>query len=232
MPRFSVSFDPATDTVDSVCEAVERLFSLFDVTQTAAAAAQVAGAPIPSPAATLAGQTAPTQQAQATTLQTAAAGAADVDATGLRWDARIHSTPAKKNADGTWRGKRNQDAALVAQVRAEQQGGAVQQSTPPAAPPAPPAAPAAPVTPPTPPAPPVAPPAPPAPTPSAYEQLVRLLSANTFSEANPTGRITDAWVQQALTAYSVPGGLIQNCADWPAENLQAIIAGIKTSLGQ
>lgn len=45
----------------------------------------------------------------------------DVDKNGLPWDNRIHSTPAKQNADGSWRSKRNLDpdveAAVVAELR-------------------------------------------------------------------------------------------------------------------
>lgn len=45
----------------------------------------------------------------------------EVDVEGLPWDARIHSTPAKKNTDGKWRAKRNLDDAVresvVAQLR-------------------------------------------------------------------------------------------------------------------
>jgi len=46
----------------------------------------------------------------------------EVDKSGLPWDARIHSGPAKdkpKNADGTWRKKRGVDDATVAAVTAE-----------------------------------------------------------------------------------------------------------------
>lgn len=229
MARFSVSFDPTTDNVDSVCEYVERLFSLFAVTQTA-----VATVVTPSPAAALAAAAAPVPPAPA--ANPGVQQALDRDTSGLPWDKRIHSDPATKTDKGVWRKKRNVDAALVAQVTAELLAGAGVTPTPPAAPPAA-VTPPAPVAPPAPPAPvvppaPVAPPAPPAPVPSAYEQLVRFLAANTYGAANPTGRLTDDWVRQSLEAYSVPGGLIQNCADWPAENLQTILAGIKTALGQ
>lgn len=45
-----------------------------------------------------------------------------LDANGRPWDARIHSTPAKQNADGTWRAKRGVTAELVAEVEAELAG--------------------------------------------------------------------------------------------------------------
>ncbi|MDR0769630.1 MAG: GIY-YIG nuclease family protein [Burkholderiales bacterium] len=41
------------------------------------------------------------------------------DIMGLPWDARIHSDTKNKNADGTWRMKRNSDKTVVAQVKAE-----------------------------------------------------------------------------------------------------------------
>ena len=47
------------------------------------------------------------------------AGHAPVDKNGLPHDTRIHSASATTNADGTWRGKRGVDQALVAQVEAE-----------------------------------------------------------------------------------------------------------------
>lgn len=60
------------------------------------------------------------------TVYDAAAKALDTppehDANGRPWDARIHSTPAKQNADGTWRAKRGVAAELVAAVEAELAG--------------------------------------------------------------------------------------------------------------
>lgn len=43
----------------------------------------------------------------------------DVDKSGLPWDGRIHASTRAKNADGTWRGRRNVDDAVVASVTAE-----------------------------------------------------------------------------------------------------------------
>lgn len=63
-----------------------------------------------------------------------AAAAVDTDSTGAEWNAELHSSSRAKNADGTWKKRRNSGAA---QAPAEP---AV--PTPPA-PPAPPAAPAA-----------------------------------------------------------------------------------------
>ena len=43
----------------------------------------------------------------------------DVDAAGMPWDGRIHSSSKAKVADGTWRQKRNLDPALLSSVTAE-----------------------------------------------------------------------------------------------------------------
>lgn len=43
----------------------------------------------------------------------------EVDGAGLPWDIRIHAGGKTKNKDGTWRGKRGVDPALVATVEAE-----------------------------------------------------------------------------------------------------------------
>ena len=41
------------------------------------------------------------------------------DKNGLPWDARIHASSKTMNADGTWRGRRNTDAAIITAVEAE-----------------------------------------------------------------------------------------------------------------
>lgn len=43
----------------------------------------------------------------------------DLDKNGLPYDSRIHSAGATKNADGTWRGKRGVDPAVLASVTAQ-----------------------------------------------------------------------------------------------------------------
>lgn len=83
---------------------------------------------------------APSTAASAPAAQPSPAGA--VDATGLPWDARIHSSPPKTREDGKWRKKRNlDDAVFIASVEAELRG-----ATPAtlSAPPPPPVAAAAP----------------------------------------------------------------------------------------
>lgn len=46
----------------------------------------------------------------------------DVDARGLPWDARIHSSNGKKNTDGTWQKRRGVQTTLVDEVEAELRG--------------------------------------------------------------------------------------------------------------
>jgi hypothetical protein len=41
------------------------------------------------------------------------------DKNGLPWDARIHASSKTMNADGSWRGRRNTDAHIIASVEAE-----------------------------------------------------------------------------------------------------------------
>lgn len=226
----SISFDPATADQDQIHADVENLFAMFGSASADIAAAAEAQDAVALQAA-MAGQTAPTPQAQAAALtatvtatQQPAAGATDVDSTGLRWDARIHSTPAKKNADGSWRGKRGQDANLVAQVRAEQQGGATAgpgvataaTPTPTGAPSlqAPGAlAPLAPVV------------------HSSFQKLAALIGEHLHSPQNPTGRLTDDWVKGTLSSWGVPGGLLQNVAPMPEDTVAQYLAAIKNALG-
>lgn len=46
---------------------------------------------------------------------------ASLDVEGIPWDARIHSTPAKRNADDTWRKKRGVDEVEYGRIHAELQ---------------------------------------------------------------------------------------------------------------
>lgn len=232
----SISFDPATANQDQIHADVENLFAMFGPAADDIAAASEAQDAVALQAA-MAGQTAPTPQAQAAALtatatatatQQPAATGQDLDSTGLRWDARIHSTPAKKNADGSWRGKRGQDANLVAQVRAEQQGGAtagpgVATAAPTGAPSlqAPGAlAPLAPLTQPTAPV-----------VHSSFQKLAALIGEHLHSPQNPTGRLTDDWVKGTLSSWGVPGGLLQNVAPMPEDTVAQYLAAIKNALG-
>lgn len=122
------------------------------------------------------------------------AASADVDKTGLPYDARIHSSTKAVNNDGTWRNKRNVDPALLATVTAElraaagppeQQSPEAAFSPPAAAPPAPPAEPPVEQQPPAPPAPP-APAAPPPPGGLTYASLIKECNekGKTYDELN------------------------------------------------
>lgn len=138
-------------------------------------------------------------------IEGAATGALDAD--GLPWDARIHSSSKTQTAKGVWTKRRGVDDATVTKVTAELK--AAVNPVPPLpgmVPPAAPATPAAP-TPPTPPAP-VAPP--------AYTELVKFVAANSYdAESNPTGRITTEWLKSVLDYYQVPGSELQNLAHNP-----------------
>lgn len=92
-------------------------------TAPAAPVANVAGAPV------AAAGTATNQSATVAPPANAA-----VDSEGIPWDARIHSETRKTNADGTWRYRRNLDAAVKQAVYAELKAAAGQQVSPPAAP--------------------------------------------------------------------------------------------------
>jgi len=79
--------------------------------------------------------------------------AGDTDCHGMTHDDTIHSTPASKNADGSWRAKRGQKEAYEAAIAAATQGPATSTPTPAPAPqgmPMPQPASAAPATPPAP----------------------------------------------------------------------------------
>lgn len=54
----------------------------------------------------------------------------DLDSTSLPWDERIHASTKSKIANGTWKGKRGVDAALVVAVEAELRAVAAQSANP------------------------------------------------------------------------------------------------------
>lgn len=79
---------------------------------------------------------------QSSTVQTGAnasqgSNGAELDANGLPWDVRIHSSSKNKNADNTWRYLRGGDVDLRAAVEAELRAGLAggQSETPPPPPP-------------------------------------------------------------------------------------------------
>ena len=145
----------------------------------------------------------------------AAAGAQQLDADGLPWDARIHSSNKKLDGKGKWWARRNTAPATVVAVEAELRaalGAAPVTSAPPAATPTP--TPAASNTPPLPGA--TMPPMPGANVVDpAYTALIALIAANTQSSANPAGKLTDEYVTNVLKHYGVPDGNLQNLAHAP-----------------
>lgn len=203
--RVSLSFDPTTDNAADIKGAVDRLFSI---------SATLAHADNPETG----------EDHGTATATTNAAGGATLDSTGLRWDPRIHSTPASQIANGTWRAKRNVDKALVATVTAELRGtpaAPAQQAPAPAVQPAP----VAPVVA-APPPPPVAPvaPAPVAP-PTVYESFVSWIADHIKAA---TMGVNEEWVSQVLTQYGIQDGKIvnlQNAAPDLITSIRTAIAG-------
>lgn len=205
MLQISISFDPHTDDANTVTDAVQRIFDAVaeggDDAAEGEQAAQATAAPVNSN---------------------------DTDSEGFTWDARIHSTPAKKTDKGVWRAKRGADPQLVAQVKAAQIAArttaapVVAAETPaPAAPTAPvmPAAPVAPVM--------------PAATPTPYAELIGVIGRHTYDTAtNPTGRINADWVTQYLTNWGVPGGMVENVATMDVVVQSQIVSAFKQALGE
>ena len=213
MSQFSVIFNPATDNQEEVIKSVQSLFAIYSALGLSPAAANAD--------ADETGDTPTT---------------ATHDSTGLPHNARIHSTPAVLTTKGVWRAKRGADKQLVAEVEAELRGAASvvgineartatteQPATPPDAAPAP-VAPGLPAMP--------APIAPVDPVQhAAYTELCKVLSENQCTPANPQGRLTDTWIKDALTAYLVPGGILQNAAAMEESAVAQIVTGIKAALG-
>lgn len=202
--RISISFDPQTDNAGDLTAVIARIYG----SGTAAPTVTISHADNPET-----GEDAGTPAAT-----TNAAGGHALDSTGLRWDARIHSTPASQIANGTWRAKRGVDKALVATVTAELRGtpaGLPKGLEPIALVPAP--GPAAIVPPP----PPVAQLAPP----TVYESFVNWISEHI--KAGTMG-VTEEWVSQVLTQYDIADGKVvnlQNAAPDLITNIRTAIAG-------
>lgn len=157
----------------------------------------------------------------------AAAPAGDLDKNGFPWDERIHASTKAKNADGTWRYRKGVDDATKRKVEGQLKG--TMQAT------------NAPVTPATTAATPTLalpganlPGVPSLPAVNtenpAYTNFVKFIAEHTQSPTNPTGRLSDEWVKQALTAFGVAEGSIQNLAHRP-DLIPQIEAAIKQALG-
>lgn len=141
-----------------------------------------------------------------------------LDAAGLPWDERIHSSGDNKlNADGTWRARRGVSPAtrgqVEAQLRATLAAGA---PTTPAPAPTPPAATPAPA------ATGMSPPMPGSNMPPmpgggaqpdpAYTALVQFIAANTKSAANLNAKFDDAYITAILQHYGIADGSLQSLA--------------------
>ena len=209
MSQFSVIFNPATDNQEEVIKSVRSLFAIYSALGL-------------RPAATVNVDADETGDTPTTATH---------DSTGLPHDARIHSTPAVITTKGVWRAKRGVDKQLVVSVESELRGADTTAEQPPAEQPAtPPAAAPAPVAPGLPAMP--APIAPVAPVQTAaYTELCKVLSENQCTPANPQGRLTDEWIKAALTAYLVPGGVLQNAAAMDDGAVAQMVTGIKAALG-
>ncbi len=104
-------------------ELIERLFAPAVPAVPAVPAAQLSLdlAP-PAPVAPVAAETPATVPPPPSVLPEPPAAPPSVDASGLPWDARIHSESKATVADGTWRKRRGVDPELVKQVEAELRG--------------------------------------------------------------------------------------------------------------
>lgn len=224
--QISVIFDPATDDLDEVLLAVETAFGIIPGAEPYTPP-NVIPASAPVGTQPMLQQSAETFRAGEQAAQAATTGnlsVTDIDAEGFAWDARIHSTPAKKTDKGVWRAKRGADPQVVARVKAAQ----IAARTATAAPVSEPAAPAAPVMP----AAPVAPAAPAMP-PTPYAELIGVIGRHTYDAAtNPTGRINADWVQQYLTNWGVPGGMVENVATMDVGVQSQIVSAFKQALGE
>lgn len=92
-----IAFDTTTDTLAAVLAVTHAAFGVAAEPAAAPAAAADLGADNPA----------------------AGTDVTQRDKDGMPWDVRVHSTPAKMNADGTWKAKRGRTDAEYAAVRAE-----------------------------------------------------------------------------------------------------------------
>lgn len=146
----------------------------------------------------------------------------DLDGDGVPWDARIHASTKTRTQKGVWTKKKGIDDATYASITASLKGTAAAPATGASTPslPPPPGAPSAPSLPP----PPAAPQAP------EFADLVTLLTQQTHSPDNPTGRLTAQWISDTLKHYGVPSGLLPDAAANPAL-CATIAAGVRQLLG-
>lgn len=147
-----------------------------------------------------------------------------IDAFGIPWDARIHSSTKGMNKDGSWSRRRNTPDDVFDKVMKELQGAGETMVEPNAAEAFAPEAPAEPVAPPPPPAPtetaasPVPPP-PPAPTASADPITFPKLMVK-ITKAQTAQTIDAAKVIEFLGMFGLSA--VKELASAPAETIQAV----------
>jgi len=226
----ALAFDATPQEVEAAHDAIDRQFvglAPGSVDPQFLVNAQVSGATgaITSGGSGVPMRDIPTTAAGQTILSD---GTVQLDAAGLPWDERIHSSNHALTEKNLWRAKRGVDPNMKGKVEAELRA-TLGASAPVNAPAAPVAATIAP--------PPLALPGanlPPMPGAAvvdpAYAALVQLIAQNTHSAANPAGRLTEDWVKQALLHYGVADGNLQNLAHAP-QLVPAIDAGIRQALG-
>lgn len=152
-----------------------------------------------------------------------AANPATIDATGIPYDARIHSDPPQMTTKNVWRKKRGVADTLVANVTAELKAKAGSVAQPPAAatPPA-----LAPIAPPA-----AAPLAPPPLVQDDYTKFVTFLS----SHMAPAGRLTPEYVNDYLAACGYKdaqgNGSLQVAQSAPVEHIKQLATAFAQALG-
>lgn len=160
------------------------------------------------------------QQQNSAPITTSAPVNTDLDGDGVPWDARIHASTKTRTQKGVWTKKKGIDDATYASITASLKGTAaapvVSTTSTPSLPP-PPSAPGL-------------PPPPAAPQAAEFTDLVTLLTQQTHSPDNPTGRLTAQWISDTLKHYGVPSGLLPDAAANPALCAQ-IAAGVRQLLG-
>ena len=113
-----ITFDPHNA---QECATIARLLGTTaqpDTAQPDTATAQPDTAPAQPDTATAQPDTAPAQPDTATAQPDTAPAQPETDCHGMTHDDAIHSTPASKNADGSWRAKRGQKEAYEAAIAA------------------------------------------------------------------------------------------------------------------
>lgn len=215
----ALAFDATEQEVNQAHDLLDRIYNAGGVDPAMLVHAQVNTTAPHAPITNGTGQAIPASNA---------IDGVQLDAAGLPWDERIHSSGENKlNADGTWRARRGVTPAIKGKVEAELR--ATLASNAAAAPAA--AAPAAAV--PTPPMPGASlPPMPGAALPDpAYAEVVQLIAQHTKSPTNPNGKFDDAYIVTLLSHFGVADGSLQNLAHAP-QLIPQVKAGVISVLQQ